>query len=216
MAKSKKIQQKLPSETHNTIFEIKIQLNDVSKPPVHRTVQVASDTNLYLMHGILQGAMGWSNYHMHNFYAPRTGAFYGLPDPEGYSDDEEERTVILSDVLSKEGDYLKYEYDFGDSWEHTLTLKKILTRVPGVEYPQLTGAKGACPPEDCGGSWEYEYLKTVLSNTKHIEYEDRSEWVGLKRGQTWDANAADLAELAKGMRRIYESCIADNGEIKMF
>ena len=216
MAKSKKIQQKLPSETHNTIFEIKIQLNGVSKPPVHRTVQVASDTNLYLMHGILQGAMGWYNYHLHNFYAPRTGVSYGLPDPEGYSDDKEERTVILSDVFSKEGDYLKYEYDFGDSWEHTLTLKKILTRVPGAEYPQLTGAKGACPPEDCGGSWGYEYLKTVLSDTKHIEYKERSEWLGLKRGATWDANAADVVELAKGMRRIYESCIANNGEIKMF
>ena len=181
MAKSKKIQQKLPSETHNTIFEIKIQLNGVSKPPVHRTVQVASDTNLYLMHGILQGAMGWSNYHLHNFYAPRTGAFYGLPDPEGYSDDEEERTVILSDVCSKEGDYLKYEYDFGDSWEHELLLEKILPPEDGAIYPRVIKGKRACPPEDCGGVWGYQELLALLQDPKSAESEENAEildWLG--------------------------------------
>ena len=52
----------------------------------------------------------------------------------------------------------EYTYDFGDDWEHIVTLEKILPRDKGVEYPRCFQGKRACPPEDCGGIWGYEEI----------------------------------------------------------
>ena len=53
-------------------------------------------------------------------------------------------------------------------------------------------AKGACPPEDCGGVLGYENLKEVFSDKKHPEYKDMREWLGLKPRQSWDLDYIDM------------------------
>jgi len=58
-----------------------------------------------------------------------------------------------------------YEYDFGDSWEHEITVQKILPAAGGATALCLDGA-GACPPEDCGGIWGYAELLKTLKNPK--------------------------------------------------
>lgn len=54
------------------------------------------------------------------------------------------------------------------------------------------GGKGACPPEDCGGVWGYEELKSILENPKHPDHKDTKKWLGLnpeisgtQMGLTW-------------------------------
>jgi Plasmid pRiA4b ORF-3-like protein len=44
-----------------------------------------------------------------------------------------------------------YEYDFGDDWQHTITLVDVLRRDFRLTYPRCVGGERACPPEDCGG-----------------------------------------------------------------
>ena len=46
---------------------------------------------------------------------------------------------------------LRYLYDFGDGWEHTIKIERMTEPEPGVAYPRLIEAAGRCPPEDVGG-----------------------------------------------------------------
>ncbi|HPQ02586.1 MAG TPA: hypothetical protein PK183_04695 [Bacillota bacterium] len=49
-----------------------------------------------------------------------------------------------------------YEYDFGDSWQHTITLEKTVSS-DTLEVTYLDG-RGERPSEDVGGSWGYMEL----------------------------------------------------------
>ena len=215
MAKSKKIQQLVPSDKENTVFEIKIQLKGITKPPVTRKVQVTADTNLYLLHCIIQGSMGWYNSHLHRFTSLITRREYGLPSPDDFDMDEfeDERLFTVKKVLPSVGSKLSYEYDFGDGWEHILSLEKILPREAAIRYPRLLEAKGTCPPEDCGGSWGYEALKETLSDPENDEYEEMAEWVGLEDGETWDPKEVDLDELKADTIDQYTAGLINNGEL---
>ena len=51
-----------------------------------------------------------------------------------------------------------YEYDFGDSWQHTVTLVDILRRDFKLTYPRCVSGERACPPEDCGGVEAYAQI----------------------------------------------------------
>jgi len=72
----------------------------------------------------------------------------------------------------------RYEYDFGDGWEHDLTLEAIRPRQPGQKYPLCVGGARACPPEDCGGVGGYEHLLTVIRTPTHEEFESTLQWLG--------------------------------------
>ena len=158
------------------IYQIKITLKDI-KPPVWRRLQVTNDTVLEKLHEIIQVAMGWGNYHLHQFIVGHT--YYGEPDPD-YGDDEmeNENGVPISQLVSREGARFHYEYDFGDSWVHEILVEKILPMEKGTQYPVCIKGKRACPPEDVGGVWGYsEFLETIM-NPKDPEYDDMVEWAG--------------------------------------
>ncbi len=72
----------------------------------------------------------------------------------------------------------RYDYDFGDGWEHELTLEAILPRQPGKKYPLCVGGARACPPEDCGGVGGYEDLVTVIQTPKPRGVREHSHWLG--------------------------------------
>jgi len=100
--------------------------------------------------------MGWQDTHLHVF---RVG------DAE-YSDPEmkvklakDEFSARLFRIAPKVGDAFTYEYDFGDSWDHTITVEAVSEnddRYPG--HPVCIAGENACPPEDCGGVPGYERL----------------------------------------------------------
>ena len=71
-----------------------------------------------------------------------------------------------------------YVYDFGDDWEHTITLEKIQPREKGVHYPLCLKGKRACPPEDCGGVWGYKDMLKIIADPNHEKYDEWIEWVG--------------------------------------
>ena len=90
----------------------------------------------------------------------------------------------MSSVFLKEGDKLIYVYDFGDSWEHKITLEKIAEE--SIEKPNCIAGKGKCPPEDCGGIGGYAYMKHVLVDKSHEEHDTFLEWLGLDDGSDWN------------------------------
>ena len=172
------------SPAHNVIVQIKVKLLGVAKPPVWRRLQLRADTRLDHLHEILQAALGWENYHMHVFSFGDEE--FGNPDPElGFSD---ERQVTLGELIDL-GARFRYTYDFGDDWEHEITVEDLLDTDPDTHYPVLVAAKGACPPEDCGGRWGYANLKEILADPDHDEHQQMLEWLDLDNASEFDPAA---------------------------
>ncbi len=171
-----------------SIYELKITLRD-TKPPIWRRVRVRSDITLFELHDILQLVMGWMDEHLHQFVAHDEA--YGVPDPEFQEPRQNEKKVLLNQVLRKPKDSLVYEYDFGDGWEHGVALEHVLEAEAGAKYPSVVAGKRACPPEDCGGAGGYGRMLEILGNNKHPEHEEMVEWVG----GSFDSEAFDRNEL---------------------
>ena len=188
------VSKKKPKELRK-VYQIKVALKEI-RPPIWRRLEALSDTTLEELHLILQVAMGWANYHLHQFTLD--GIEYGQPDPDYGAEVEDERRVKLYQVAPEENVKFIYEYDFGDSWEHTVLIEKILPVERGKHYPICVKGKRACPPEDVGGPWGYtDFIKAVL-HIAHPEHEDMLEWVG---GE-FDPEAFDLEEINERLKQI--------------
>jgi hypothetical protein len=172
-----------------TLYQLKITLRGVSKPPVWRRVLVHAEASLGELHRVIIAAMGWDGGHLHMF--SDSIAQYG---PDGEDEDEDE--FALADVLVEPGDRLRYTYDFGDEWDHDIRLEKVLPPDAdrhGSAVPVCLAGKGACPPEDCGGDWGYASLKETIADPSDEEHEERLEWLGLEDPSDFDPAAFDLA-----------------------
>jgi Plasmid pRiA4b ORF-3-like protein len=179
------------SGSTDVVVQIKVKLLGVSKPPVWRRLQLRADTHLDRVHEMIVAAFGWQGYHMHVFTSG--GDEFGLPDPElGFID---ERRVRLDELIGGVGDRLRYTYDFGDDWEHEIAVEELLDGDPEIHYPVLVAAKGACPPEDCGGPWGYAELTEILADPTHEQHQEMLDWLGLKDASAFDPSAVAADEI---------------------
>lgn len=147
------------------VYQFKVTLKS-TKPPVWRRIQVPETYTLWDLHVAIQDAMGWEDYHLHEFRfvdpVTRVETFVGIPDDDPIWDWE--RRILpgwkqkMAKWFSMEKRTANYLYDFGDGWEHKITLEKILPRQENVSYPTCITGKRACPPEDCGGTWGYQEI----------------------------------------------------------
>ncbi|TPW07428.1 MAG: plasmid pRiA4b ORF-3-like [Alphaproteobacteria bacterium] len=182
---------------------LKITLDDVT-PQVMWRVEVPLSIRLDRLHLVMQAAMGWENYHLWEFRVQGVG--FGPPDPDdGFPGPLNAAKATLRLVLEDTGaKTLKYLYDFGDGWEHTVKVERILDATPGLDLPILIAAHGACPPEDVGGPPGYDEFRAAVADPKHERHEEMLEW----RGPDFSADDpdldrinADLATLAKRWAR---------------
>ena len=122
--------------------------------------------------------MGWTDSHLHQFMID--GQNYGDPqdDEFGELDFIDENDYRLNQLVLHEKPKIFCEYDFGDSWEHTIPVEKVLSPEKGTRYPFCAAGKNACPPEDVGGIGGYEHFLRAISNPKHEEQGEYLQWVG--------------------------------------
>jgi hypothetical protein len=117
----------------------------------------------------------------------------------GEQQDFDEAKATLARIVPDERMHFRYEYDFGDSWEHKITVEKILPCDAAAATSALClGGARACPPEDCGGVWGYANLLEALKNRKHPEHKDLKEWIG----GSWDAEAFSVTETNEWLREL--------------
>ncbi|MBN2385597.1 MAG: plasmid pRiA4b ORF-3 family protein [Anaerolineales bacterium] len=178
-----------------TVYQIKVTLVG-SKLPIWRRILVTDKVSLGHLHAILQIAMGWTDSHLHMFTI--NGQAYGDPeaDEAGELGSQDEYRYRLDQFVSGEGFEIRYEYDFGDSWEHILQVEKILPAEKGVRYPICISARRACPPEDVGGVWGYENFLQAISDPKHEQHDEYREWIG----GDFDPEEFDLDEVNERLR----------------
>lgn len=160
--------------THK-LYELDVRLKEI-EPPIWRTIEVPGAASLEDVHFALQVAMGWTNSHVHQFDIE--GLQYGMAgvDDAGDLEIEDEREHCLQD-LAQSGSSFIYEYDFGDGWEHDVTVTKVSTMAKPPRSRCVAGAR-ACPPEDCGGPGGYANLLEALADPEHEEHESLVSWSG--------------------------------------
>ncbi len=170
---------------YEQIYQFKISLNDI-EPSIWRCIEVQANYSFWDLHVAIQDSMGWLDCHLHEFNImnPTTGEkeSIGIPDENsGFSASLKISPgweTKIADYFSEKTKQALYTYDFGDSWEHTVQLEKILPREAGIKYPRCIDGKRACPPEDCGSIPGYERLIEIMQNPGDEEYESMLDWLG--------------------------------------
>lgn len=161
-------------------YVFKIILQGI-QPQIWRRFKVPAGISFHTLHDIVQVVMGWENYHLYRFDVGWKGfTTQPMAGEDHYSDEP------IDAYLAETGYQLFYEYDFGDRWEHVLTLEKFLVRE--VAEPLCMAGNRACPPEDSGGPWIYqEFLGSRQSRKGRVS----RKWQH-RIGNYWDADAFDL------------------------
>lgn len=159
-----------------TAYQIEIELLG-SKPKIWRRLIIPSDMLLSDLHKVIQTTMGWTNSHLHLF---AKGAVILEPMPEDDFMDmsgTDYAGYTIDSLLKKKNDKVRYEYDFGDGWEHIIILEKVIDDFDN-ELPVCADGAMNCPPEDVGGIPGFQNFKKALKNTRHPEHKMYKEWIG--------------------------------------
>ena len=191
------------------VFQFKIQIQGLSKPPVWRKAAVPANFTFLKFHQIIQVAFGWEDYHLFEFRdkeyqskirisVPVEDDFF---DPGFFAEVKDASKMKLSDIFTDKVRKFIYVYDFGDNWVHEINLDAILDEKQ--KKATCLSGKGACPPEDCGSIYGYEEMKHVFQTMAKSERADEyRDWIGLDDGESWDANAFDIDEINTCLKQI--------------
>ena len=157
------------------VLRFRIELLGI-QPPIWREVLVPARYTFWELHVVVQDAMGWLDYHLHEFHVSNEGAppaVFGIPEDGGFAMSEPVRPgweYSVVDFVCAPETVMRYDYDFGDSWTHSVRLLSVEPREAGQKYPRCTAGERACPLEDCGGVDGYAELVDALLDPSHDEH----------------------------------------------
>lgn len=186
-------------DADNKSLRIKVQMKDVSKPPMWRELVIPADFNFSQLHYAIQAATGLMNCHLWQFQrqAYNPDLQIGIPaDDSGYGLDEwthDANETAVTSFLAKKGDKLEYVYDFGDDWIFTVSVLEVMER--HGEVAELTKWKCDMQPiEDCGGVYAYLQLRDIQSSPGSLNQKMKSEIAENYGFEDFDMFAAWLDE----------------------
>jgi len=179
-----------------TIARLHIVLADTD-PLIWRRVDVPVDASLKMLHDVIQGAMGWLDYHLWEFEADDKR--YGLPDPD-WDDDTlfAAKNIKLKALLDRGIRQLLYTYDMGDNWEHVVTVEAVEAGQPATKYPRYVDGERRAPPEDVGGTPGFEAFLDAIAKPRSRDHKEAVEWHRGCYGEDFDPER--INELAAKLR----------------
>lgn len=173
---------------------------DRIEPVIWRRLVVPWTWDLGQLHLTIQAAFAWWNYHMHEFRIG--GVAYGDPESNEWNDDTSARTfdeteLRLLDFAREPDRSFSYVYDFGDCWEHTVTVEKLLSLEAVPRSATCVDGARARPPEDVGGTSGYEDFLSIMSDPSDPEHRSIKRWCGGHFDPAW----FDLEVINKDVQR---------------
>jgi hypothetical protein len=175
---ARKAKRKSKKALSGDAFQIKITLRG-SKPPIWRRVVVPVDIRLDKLHDVIQTVMGWHNGHLHAFEIDGE-AYQGRSLGADWDEDSgalDESEFRLGELVSGAKDKFSYVYDFGDDWDHTLAIEKL---IPASDHPPMMtclAKKNRGPLEDSGGLWGYYDKLRIMADPNDPRHEEIAEWM---------------------------------------
>ena len=176
-----------------SVYQLHVRLLHL-EPAVWRRLWVPDTLTLAGLQKVLQAVMGWENSHLHEWEID--GQRYGMSLDEYPTDKPAklERGLRLAEVLPVAGKSFTYTYDFGDNWQHVVTVEKLLKPDPELNtWPQCLAGENACPPEDVGGTGGYMDFLEAMSDPEHEEHKAMRKWFGgVFDPRAFDVNAVNV------------------------
>ncbi|MDY0287947.1 MAG: plasmid pRiA4b ORF-3 family protein [Sphaerochaeta sp.] len=202
--KKKPTKEPAPKLTRTLMIALDVRLKLQGSRKVTRSFLVPIDMSFAALNDVLQAGLGWTDTHLHEFvfYTQRCSVGTISTDPYSRNSDlfgpgslYDEETTPLSDFLPNVRRF-SYFYDFGDAWEHIITVGE-LEYADGPPRAICTGGRGMTPPEDCGGAYGYAQLRKILKDPSHEEYEEHSIWAEYDFDGGFDLESVneDLSEI---------------------
>ena len=188
-------QRRRPASKSEVLIQLKVVLLEV-RPTIWRRIQI-KDCTLGDLHKHIQLVMGWENFHMHQFIVE--GDRYGMPLADDFdTETRDESQVRLGDILPASGKRFRfrYEYDFGDGWQHEILFEGYPPAEEGQKLPLCVEGERACPPEDIGGPWGYAEYLDALNDSDHDRHGEFMEWSG-----SFDPEEFSVEKATKAMRK---------------
>jgi pRiA4b ORF-3-like protein len=158
-----------------------------TEPLLWRRIQVPLTYSFWDLHVAIQDAMGWLDYHLHEFRLldgkDKIRAI-GIPTGEESPDARppiQGWRVRVSDYFNHRQYHrvpALYVYDFGDDWEHALVYEGEQPIESSLTYPRCVAGARKCPPEDCGGAHGYMDFLAAISDPAHPERDSLLTWAG--------------------------------------
>ena len=171
------------------LYLVQVRLAEI-EPPIWRRLAVPGPRTLHALHGILQAAMPWQDYHLYQFEIG--GMRYEDPNPDDRDPAvPDPRASTLDQLELVQGTPFRYTYDFGDDWRHDITVEGVVPLPRDFLLPLCLGGARACPPEDCGGVGGYEEMLSALRRPQSAAAREYREWLG----RVYDPEELDLAAI---------------------
>lgn len=199
-----------PVTSTPTQFRMRVELLD-STPPIWRSLEVPAQMTLSVLHHVLQVAFGFTNSHLHRFALaqdPRGHEFEGILTSVDVAEGDAgvpELHLRVDQVLAAPGDTLLYTYDFGDDWDHLLTLEAV---VPAAGDPADGPPPARCvaggrrnPIDDVGGVHGWQRILNLASSRSYELFSE--EWQLLRALGLIDVvDEVDLDAINRGLLRL--------------
>jgi hypothetical protein len=184
------------ADSFNEIAAVRIELRG-SDPPIWREVEVPTSITLKTLHAIIQATMGWCDYHLWEFTVAKRR--YGPPMDEDWGSEPraDAGKVRLRDVLGPRKTTIDYTYDFGDCWEHRLTVTNVRAGDPHLSYPRYVAGERNGPPEDCGGIPGFCETLDAAGDPGRPDHAEAKEWL-----DDYDPDAIDELPIKYALGRI--------------
>lgn len=172
---------------------LKIELQG-SKPKITRKIIVPEDFTFYELHLVIQCVMNWRNEHLFQFYLGDNTQVDSVTiiDPDEIANPFRKEfkkydalNTNIAHFLNNEVKKMIYIYDFGDDWEHVITVLK--KPAEEVIKPLCLDGSNAAPIEDCGGIWGfYELLACIQKPKKNADEKEFLNWSGIPVNASYD------------------------------
>jgi len=179
------------------IARIRIELDGIA-PAIWRRVDVPLTTSLRGLHEVIQAAMLFENYHLFQFDVGEKR--YGVPNPEWDSGSAtvDAKNIKLGVLIERGIRTFGYTYDFGDNWQHSLTIEAIMLADPTLDYPRFIEGLRRAPPEDVGGIPGFEEFLEAMIKPRHPDRRRLVTWYG----RVFDPDDIDASAINARMAKL--------------
>lgn len=133
---------------HKSIQSYILRVNHRALPEVWRDIELAEDNTMEDLHLVIQQAYSWWDDHLYSFFL--SGQSWDRSSEIGspWSDSPlHTHHIQIKQLGLREGQTFLYFFDYGDSHEFDVTVKRINPLAPKGEYPRILTYKGASPPQ---------------------------------------------------------------------
>lgn len=208
-------------ENDRRAFRLRIELDLEGLHPCWREIEIPATCTFLDLHVAIQRIFNWYDEHLFSFHTKARGrklhieeAAFIDPSCEVFAEPDvavvEASRIQLGDVFPRTRT-ARYEYDYGDGWEHRVKVVKTIANST-LTAPRLADGNGDAPPEDVGGIGGFEHFLMVMADPEHPEHRDLFAWAMSQMAEPFDLamKQADLEECWLGDRALWLDSILES------